>query len=510
MLYAFAVNVTTYTLGTNYSVYGGDYKTSTDSWFFVSSNNNTIIELDDNSTAFTSTTYNSGAGTCTDAHNIIVLKSQPINYLAMICNNGSAATLQLQIRKSVSPYELVDYESGFSNTEDVYNMAEWIAGDRLYLVNSGSGSPLIYQFNLNNINSTLSNMFVGSIAASSANTCWDITVSESRSQAYVACFDGGSDSGFSVIDLGTSTSSQFVELEANTGGGMGIDIFDGNDTLVITDVTVDDLWIYDLENVAITSHNTAVCTDPITPQFNENSRKIFVTCKGNNYIAIYNPTTDVVESTINVQTFDAGIPFGANNVPKFKWIDSQAAGYLAYGFLDPSHGAGVFNYVTRIEDTTSFTGETSSEFCQQPENFYILRCVLERGDTTPLMGASETIDESATNIICQIGLVQCVQNEDGSFTPVDDNIQTNGIGYIILVVALGILIGIFWVASRGDLGSIPTFLWFIATLAVIGTITAFEFIDPTFLVIAIIAIIALAVAKTKGLFGSSALFTGET
>jgi len=151
-----------------------------------------------------------------------------------------------------------------------------------------------------------------------------------------------------------------------------------------------------------------------------------------------------------------------------------------------------------------------SEFCEQPENFNILRCVLERGDTTPLMGASEQIDESATNIICQIGLVACTQDADGNFTPVDDNIQTNGIGYIILVVALGILIGIFWVASRGDLGSIPTFLWFIATLAVVGTITAFDFIDPTFLVIAIIAIIALAVAKTKGLFGSSALFTGET
>lgn len=151
-----------------------------------------------------------------------------------------------------------------------------------------------------------------------------------------------------------------------------------------------------------------------------------------------------------------------------------------------------------------------SEFCEQPENFNLLRCVLERGDTTPLMGASEQIDESATNIICQIGLVECTQDEDGNFTPIDDNIQTNGIGYIILVVSLGIMIGIFWVASRGDLGSIPTFLWFIATLAVVGTITAFDFIDATFLLIAIIAIMALAVAKAKGIFGSSGLFAGET
>ena len=146
-----------------------------------------------------------------------------------------------------------------------------------------------------------------------------------------------------------------------------------------------------------------------------------------------------------------------------------------------------------------------SEFCQQPENFNLLRCVLERGDTTPLVGASELIDESTSTIICQLGLIACT-----NFVPNDPDTKTNGVGYIILVVALGILIGIFWVASRGDLGSIPTFLWFIATLAVIGTITAFDLIDATFLVISVIAIIALAVAKAKGIFGSSGLFAGET
>jgi hypothetical protein len=72
------------------------------------------------------------------------------------------------------------------------------------------------------------------------------------------------------------------------------------------------------------------------------------------------------------------------------------------------------------------------------------------------------------------------------------------------------VIGIFWVASRGDLGSIPTFIWFIVTLAIIGVMTAFSWINPTILIIAIIAIIALATAKVKGVFGSSGLFAGET
>jgi hypothetical protein len=151
-----------------------------------------------------------------------------------------------------------------------------------------------------------------------------------------------------------------------------------------------------------------------------------------------------------------------------------------------------------------------STFCDQAENFYLLRCVLERGDTTPLSGASELVNASSTNIVCQIGLIHCTQNSDGSFTPDNPDIQTNGVGYLLLVVALGIMIGIFWVASRGDLGYIPTFIWFIGTLAIIGVMTAFSWINPTILIIAIIAIIALATAKVKGVFGSSGLFAGET
>ena len=151
-------------------------------------------------------------------------------------------------------------------------------------------------------------------------------------------------------------------------------------------------------------------------------------------------------------------------------------------------------------------GDTpQDQFCELPENFNILSCVLARGNTTPLVGASELIGESSNTIVCQLGLIECTD-----FVPNNPDTKTNGVGYLILFVALGIMIGIFWVASRGDLGSIPTFLWFIATLSIVGVITAFDLIDPTVLIIAIIAIIALATARAKGIFGSSGLFAGET
>jgi hypothetical protein len=161
-----------------------------------------------------------------------------------------------------------------------------------------------------------------------------------------------------------------------------------------------------------------------------------------------------------------------------------------------------------IDDTVSDfvpTPDSQTTFCEQPENFFILSCVLARGDTTPLVGASQLVNESSTTLICQIGLIPCTD-----FVPDNPDIKTNGVGYILTAVALGILIGVFWVASRGDLGSIPTFLWFIATLAIIGVVTAFGWIDATFLILAVVAIIALATAKAKGIFGSAGLFAGET
>ena len=157
------------------------------------------------------------------------------------------------------------------------------------------------------------------------------------------------------------------------------------------------------------------------------------------------------------------------------------------------------------EELQGEDGGGVSEFCQQPENFNILSCVLERGNTTPLVGASETIGNSTNTIVCQLGLIECT-----NFVPNNPDTKTNGVGYLILFVGLGIMIGIFWVASRGDLGSIPTFLWFIATLSIVGVITAFDLIDATILIVAIIAIIALATAKVKGIFGSSGLFAGDT
>lgn len=147
-------------------------------------------------------------------------------------------------------------------------------------------------------------------------------------------------------------------------------------------------------------------------------------------------------------------------------------------------------------------------FCELPENANILTCRLE--DTPPLTGTSVLFNQSATNIVCQIGLLSCTQDDDGNFVPDNPDIQTNGVGYLILAIALGVMISIFWVASAGRLVDIPTFIWMLGTIAIVGGLTAFEFIDPTLLIVSIIIVVALATAKAKGVFSDAQLFSGES
>ena len=155
---------------------------------------------------------------------------------------------------------------------------------------------------------------------------------------------------------------------------------------------------------------------------------------------------------------------------------------------------------TGISFGSGATGEPSTPNtgvdCTQPENANILICRL--GSDGSLVGAGNFIvgnvngTTGLTPIICATGIVDCVANPD---------MKTNGVGYLLVTIALAIIIGILWVASRGDLNSIPTFIWFIATLAVVGAFTLMDLIDATFLVITVVFIVALAAAKARGLFG---------
>ena len=467
MNYADAISSTTYTLGGNYSVFGGDYRAQSDTWFFTSGTNNTIIELDNNSTVFDTGSYSDGA--CADAHVIKVINGG--QHLALLCNNASAVTFALQIRTSSSPYTLVDEEAGWANTEDIYNMIEWVGGDRLYVLNSGTGSPLVYMFNLNNINSTLSPMFQGSVGASNCNVATGITLSEDNFQAYVSCNRvSTSVIGFATIELTTFTSSVFTAVTATTStGATQIDYNSDENSVAITVADAnDDIYVWDLDSASLTSSNTNICGDPISPQWNENTGQLYIVCMDANIIAVYDTVTSESIGSFNTETFSATAPFGSNNVPIFVWEDSIGSGYLAYAFIDGNHG-NLFNFVTGIEDSTNSSGAsgtvvicyvvqgTNQQFCQEydvdEDGNVILDSII--GGVNP-----RNITATSGELFCSLGLTDC-DNPD---------ITTNGTGMfmllIIVIVSYAFIIAIHHFAHVGIIHINPMFVLLIGIIDV--------------------------------------------
>lgn len=161
--------------------------------------------------------------------------------------------------------------------------------------------------------------------------------------------------------------------------------------------------------------------------------------------------------------------------------------------------------ITGLNTPPPGTGSSSPAIgidCTDPNFSYRLMCA----GTTPLVGTSAMLNQSTTNIVCQVGLQKCTQDANGNFVPSNPDIKTNGIGYMILVVALLVYVGIMWVASRGDLGGIPTFVWAIGAFGIILILTMFQWIDATALVIGTLAIIGLAVVRLRSTIGGSQIF----
>lgn len=144
--------------------------------------------------------------------------------------------------------------------------------------------------------------------------------------------------------------------------------------------------------------------------------------------------------------------------------------------------------------------QTGGIDCSLPENEFILICRLAN-EGGSLNGTGAFLTDSIGNLICDLGIVDCDTNPD---------IRTNGIGYLFVAIALAVWVGLMWVAGRGDISSIPTFVWFIGTIVIVGAFTVMQYVDPTFLVISVIAVVGFAVAKARNVFGgNNGGFAGE-
>lgn len=132
--------------------------------------------------------------------------------------------------------------------------------------------------------------------------------------------------------------------------------------------------------------------------------------------------------------------------------------------------------------------------CNLPENENILICRLGGDGTLGSAGAfvigNTTQGTGILGIGCSIGLVDCTS---------DSNPQTNGLGILIFIASIFVIVGMFY-RSLGASATfqLPVFIWVMIIVALSAFFTITEIIDPVFLILSIVAVIALAAPKVIG------------
>lgn len=163
------------------------------------------------------------------------------------------------------------------------------------------------------------------------------------------------------------------------------------------------------------------------------------------------------------------------------------------------------------EEPTSPSGGSGGNIiggvdCSLSENEQKLLCRIGGDGSIGSAGAFVVGDGSEgtglSGIGCSIGFVDCSVNDD---------VKTNGIGYLIFIAGVGVMMGFFFLISRGNLLAIPTFIWIISILSLAGAMALFNIIDPVIFIITIVAVIALAVPKILSTVrGDTTLGAGNT
>lgn len=217
---------------------------------------------------------------------------------------------------------------------------------------------------------------------------------------------------------------------------------------------------------------------------------------GSNKIFVINQTSLSATPLVTFQTFNtpnyhfnnlvsgSGLSVNFNSSNQFIGFGGATSLYFIYwgtqgGSSGGSGGGGTSNTCNSNNNPPHCYGDVN---CDISPNQNILGCQIVLQGNPPLASASQSTASSINFLLGQTGLVNSTNT----------NIKTNGTGYILTGVVMGIMVAVFYLASGGELRSMPTFIWFLGTLGVLGLAVAFGWLDTTFFIIAILAVIALA------------------
>jgi hypothetical protein len=208
-------------------------------------------------------------------------------------------------------------------------------------------------------------------------------------------------------------------------------------------------------------------------------------------------------TTISAEDFDtingntiSGWTSGANAPSQSLAIDNNSHVIAITGDTSAVRILYLTNFVEPV------TPPSQGVDCTLPENANILICRLGGDGTLGSAGAfvigNTTDGTGILGIGCSIGLVDCT---------VDDNPQTNGLGLLIFVASIFIVVGMF-VRSLGAEETVrtPTFVWVIIIMALSAFFTITGIIDPVFLILSVVALIALGAPKLVGMIKGGTTF----
>lgn len=137
--------------------------------------------------------------------------------------------------------------------------------------------------------------------------------------------------------------------------------------------------------------------------------------------------------------------------------------------------------------------------CLNPANFNLLICRINEGGGG-IGGIGNQTGRGLLDLACNIIFVSCD----------NPNPKTNGLGLLAFIASLFVVIGMFWYAIGKEAFHMPLFVWIVIVVALSAFFTIAGWIDPIFLVLTIVAIIAMAVPKIVSITKGNTLGGGST
>lgn len=362
----------------------------------------------------------------------------------------------------------------------------------MLITTSTTTTPTVDRVNLNTFVKT-----TGSSYAGTCNTRLDLLYANTQStnKAVFVCNAGGTLKLAFMSNINTAfTAGAFdgsTSISMTSYGNNGMLDYTNNVFYYIKNPTLTSATIN-----KITWNGTAWTNDTVIYQDGGKISGVSYSDYTNNKMYVVTASKTLV--IINISTGAVSNYSFSSSVPAIPNVAPSAVPFLYSSGTRLVIATGTHYWLDFSLSGTIPSSNTGGVDCTQSNNANVLICRLVSQTGGSVGGVGGIIDTGIFRTLVNAGVLS------GN----DTNPKTNGVGYLMVVMGFGIMTAMFFIASKGNISEIPTYVWFISSLALLGSLTAIGWIDPTFLIIGIIAVIALAVAKMNKTLFSGASFAG--